>query len=299
MSISVVVSIVETVRGVGIYAIVDGALCFVPRDYVDGIMSGLLEGKALTYLDARAAAYKACALAPPVLAEYPAEEAKLPLPDRIAKFATPADAGRHWAELRDASQDALRAPLQPSAALAAPTTVDELMGRPPSAIGLSVHGAPNGVAVGYRGVDVATGDGATVRVQVRETIFGVGTYLFSADEFYFLPTRALGELTTTMFPGPKDLREYGLAAAAVFARMPTIYAERRTREADRPFSRRTVRFDSEAEAVGHRTRLAAMFQLPASPTLTDRTEAQFHFVDSNHHCDSALLGSATPSWSQA
>jgi hypothetical protein len=47
MGVPVVVSLnlVEKVRGVGISAIVDGALCLVPRDHVDGIMSGLLDAR--------------------------------------------------------------------------------------------------------------------------------------------------------------------------------------------------------------------------------------------------------------
>jgi hypothetical protein len=101
----------------------------------------------------------------------------------------------------------------------------------------------------------------------------------------FVSTRALGRLISDRFPGHKTLPEYGRATINVFAALHEIYSSGASSQEHEQFSKRIARLDSEAATIEHRTRLAAMFQLPASRTLTRPDEVGLHYVSAGDHCD--------------
>jgi hypothetical protein len=294
MNMSPTITLVETVRGVGIYALVDDAMYFVPRDHIDGMMSGHLREGGSRYREARTAVYLACGVVPHTLERFPEEEARMPLLERIVRLPRPEDAARHWQRLRGASGNELHVQLEESRILRGHVAMRDLAGRPPSAIGLRLAATTGGFA-NHAGssIGVRAPSGAIVCVGVREVIFGVGTYLDVGGALYFLPTRVLGRVIGQMSPKPRTLREYADATARAYVQLPAMYEEHAANQAQVPFSRRLVRFDSDEAAVGHRTRLAAMFQLRASPTLTRPDEAPLHFIDGQTDCDRPWIASAS------
>lgn len=65
-NIKVAITILTTVRGVGLYALVNGTIYFAPRDWVDSVMNELV-ANGDTYSKMRSHVHRACALLPTVL----------------------------------------------------------------------------------------------------------------------------------------------------------------------------------------------------------------------------------------
>lgn len=274
-----VINIPETLRAVGVYAVVDDAILFVPSELIDELVERdpSRVGGDESYCDFRMSVYRACVMARYVLLRSGTERHR-DLPERLVRLGSVGAAVTHRDRLsRHYRRCGLPNGLPPSSIFdetRARASMTALEGLPPSAVGL-VPGAPifGDAAMTY---DVARDDGTSVRVRTIEILPGVGSYVWVDDRGYFAPTRLLGELRRAPNVNASP-SEQAAATLAVFARLPRLYEEREPGQAGLPFFRRMARFRAQDDAVTHRTRLAAMFLLPASPSLTRPEEAGFHY----------------------
>jgi hypothetical protein len=284
------VSIPETVRAVGLYTIVDGAMFFAPRDLLDTLVSGFLGSAGDTYADARIAVYMACAGLPAALRGSARREVLLPFQKRLVRLASVSDAVAHWRELHALFAADARMNTVPAHRVfqrcGAATSIKELAARPPAAAGLTSSmdtgfASDSGIALTF-----VRDDATTVPVRMREIIHGVGSYVGVGGDVYFVPTAALADLIVRRSPARlTSLADYAAATAAAFAHLPDALADSDPLRESVPFLERLRRFDTTEAAVAHRTRIAAMFLLPPSPNFTRQSEARFHFRDADTHCD--------------
>lgn len=289
-----VINIPETLRAIGAYAVVDDAILFVPSEVLDQLVEGdpsRVPGND-SYRHLRMCVYRACAMAPYLLAQSAGRERDRDLPERLVRFGSVRAALTHRTQLsRHYRRCGLPHGLPASSIFdeaRAGTPINELAQVPPSAVGLV---PPNALSVAS-GVtyDVAREEGTIVRVRPVEVMPGVGSYVWVDERGYFAPTRLVGELRRAPRAPNATLAEHVAATLAVFARLPRLYEEREARQSSLPFFRRIACFRSEDGAVIHRARLAAMFLLPASPTLTRPEEAPFHYGAADD-CDRAWMAS--------
>jgi len=275
-----VVGIPVTVRPLGVYVVVNGELFFAPRDLIETIVSSMLGDEDQQFVSVRSATYTACAGLPCTLAASGPAEAGYPLTERLVRFGSVQEAAVHWRELRDASE--LPLPwCRVLEEIRSDTTSHDLCSLPPSAIGVVTPSLPPTIAI-----NLSTGTGRRVALRGLETTTGIGSYVAIDGCVFFAPTRTMGALTRGI---GTNMRERGLAMASAFARLPDWFEENEASQADLSFSRRVVRFGSHEDVVGHRTRLAATFLLPAHSTLTRPDEARFHYVEGGGHCDHAWI----------
>lgn len=277
------INIPETVRGIGAYAAVDDALFFVPSPLLAELVDSQLSRPtaADSYGHARACVYRACVIASCILAESAGDESTFEFPERLVRLASVRAAIAHRSELsRESERRGLRGGLPKGNVFVkacAAASIGELSAAAPSAVGLASALGCEDVLVTPADVahDMPRDDGSTVRVRPLEIIPGLGSYVSVGERVYYAPTRLVGELVP--LDSSASLRDHGLRTLAVFAQLPRLYGERATAQADVPSFRRIACFRTEAEAVAHRTRLAAMFLLPASPVLTRPHEVAMHY----------------------
>lgn len=288
---SFAVSIPHTFRAVGLYALVDGALFFAPRDLVDDLVARFLRRSDGTYCQARTTVYKACAALPGILDITADTETNVGLPERLVRLRSMADALAHERALRDSfamhGAPALQREHRAVADAEPVHWAAELVRRPPSAVG---PGCPIGFTVCRdHEAHIVGADGCAARVQVREVIHRLGTYVSVDGVLHFAPTRALGDmLVRRRHAGGLATLDGVLATVSAYAGIAQSFDENAAPLTTVPFSRRIARFSSPDAAIAHRTRLAAIHLLPASPTFTRRHERQFHFVSTAQHCDQFL-----------
>lgn len=270
-------AVLETIRSVGTYAIVDDAIYFLPHDLLDDLVEQSLhrrDGSSTTYTTVRAATHLACALAPTVLDVSAPTEAMLPLPQRLVRFVTIADATRHRDDLAD-FYDALGSvktfPREGRTALSGGArSLDERAAFPPKAsfLGPSLKSV---VVMGRSLLELR--QRAAHGPAAIETLSAVGTYLYAHGSTYFVPTRVVGDAGGDVF--------------GLVARLPAVH-KAQSAEAGIAFSRRIARFENDEEAVSHRTRLAAMLLVPPSPLLSRPAEVPLHYGE-RADCDRPWL----------
>ena len=286
-SIKVAITILTTVCGVGMYVVVNGALYFAPRDHIDSMMDELV-ADGDTYSRMRSHAYRVCALLPSVLSVSALAELDYALRDRIVALRSVDEAREHWRAVRISfEEDGLRGMTPPQDVFGGVTSsdsVDSLSSRPPSVISMAVgagEARPAGAEVKTRGRD-----GNELIVEPLEILPLLGTYAHVGGDAYYVSTRSMAVLTREFTRAARTMPDYADAVMRGIADLPLRHEEIVETQREAPFSRRLVRFASNDAAVAHRTRLAALYLLPASKRLTRSEDVHHHYT----------AGSTDPEW---
>jgi len=287
-NIKVAITILTTVRGVGLYALVNGTIYFAPRDLVDSMMDDLVSDGD-PYSKMRGQVYRVCALLPSVLSVSALAEVDYALRDRIVALRSVDEAREHWLAVRTSfEEDGLRG-MTPRhdvfGGVASSAPMDVLSSRPPSAISMTPE-AGEAPQRGRAEVKTRRTGETEVVVEAIEIVPLLGTYAHVGGQAFYASTRTMAVLTREYTRTARTMRDYADAVTRGLADLPLRHEEIVETQREAPFSRRLSRFASNEAAVAHRTRLAALYLLPASKRLTRSEDVRHHYT----------AGSTDPDW---